>query len=247
MLALVIFHPAYALDLDKIKTYFLAGDYKSAIAEGEKLLAAGGRSSQSDELYYLLGLSYLKDGNYLRSSDIFEIILTEFSQSNFKEQAKLGLADTYFLRVDYAKAEGYYKELLANNPNTGMKAALYYRLSQVGFKKGDTAQGKDYLDKLKSEFPQNPELLSNKDLYPFAASPSGIYYTVQVGAFANQNNAKNLLQKLIQSGYLAYIEETTLAGQASYRVRVGKSLSRQEMVNLESKLSGEGYPTKICP
>jgi tetratricopeptide (TPR) repeat protein len=246
-LSLGIFPPAYALDLGKAKTYFLGGDYKSAIAEGEKLLAGTGRSSQSEELYYILGLSYLKDGNYLRASDIFEIILTEFSRGSFKEEAKLGLGDSYFLRGDYAKAEGYYKELLDNKADTKLKASLYYRLSQAGFKKGDAGQGKDYLDKLKSEFPQNPELASNKDLCSLADSPSGIYYTVQVGCFANEKNARNLLQALIQKGYPAYIEETNPGATTSYRVRVGKSPLRQEIVNLESKLSGEGYPTKIYP
>jgi len=54
-----------------------------------------------DELYYLLSLSYLKDGNYLRASDIFEIILREFKGSRFKEDALLALGDTYFLRGDY--------------------------------------------------------------------------------------------------------------------------------------------------
>jgi len=237
----------YSLDLDKVKIYFLNGDYKSTIAECEKILASYGRSSQSDELYYILGLSYSKDGNYLRASDIFEIILKEFKESNFKEEAKLGLGDTYLLRGDFSRAEDYYKDLLNSNPDTKLKAQLYYRLSQVGFKKGDTAGGKEYLDKLKNEFPQNPDLISNKDLCSLANYSSGIYYTVQVGCFSSENNAKNLVQKLIQSGYPAYIEEATLSGQPSYRVRVGKSPLRQEILNLEQKLSGEGYPTKIFP
>ena len=235
-----------ALDLEKAKIYFLSGDYKSAIAEGEKLLSNYGRTSQSDELYYILGLSYLKDGNYLRASDIFEIILAEFKDSKFKEEAKLGLADTYLLRGDLNKAQDYYEELL-NTSNAGLKARLYYRLSQVGFKKGDTAQGQEYLDKLKKDFPANPELRLNKDLSAFSDSPSGFYYTVQVGSFSNSANAKNLMQALIQKGYSAYIEETNSGSAPSYRVRVGKLSSRQEAVNLENKLSQEGYPTKVCP
>jgi tetratricopeptide (TPR) repeat protein len=234
----------YALDLEKAKIYLLQGDYKGAILEGEKLVAQDGRS---DELYYILGISYLKDGNYLRASDIFEIILREFKNSAFRDEAKLGLGDTYFLRGDFAKAEDYYKDLLNSNPETKLKAQLYYRLSQTRYKNGDTQQGKDYLDRLKLDFPLNLESSLNKDLYVSLDSSSGTYYTVQVGSFTNITNARNLTEKLIQKGYPAYMEEVSFNGQTSYRVRVGKLRLRQEIVSLENKLSQEGYPTKIYP
>jgi len=44
---------AYALSLDRLKTYFLSADYKSAITEGEKILAANKESPDSEELYYI--------------------------------------------------------------------------------------------------------------------------------------------------------------------------------------------------
>jgi len=245
---LLFVYKSYALNLDKVKVYFLEGDYKSAILEGEKILASYRQASDLDELYYILGLSYLKDGNFLRASDIFEIILKEFKNSTFKEEAKLGLGDTYFLRGGYGQAEGHYKELIDNNPRTKLKAQVYYRLSQIGFKKGDTQQGKEYLDKLKQDSPVSPELKLNKDLYAAANSFSGFYYTVQVGSFSSSINAKNLTQKLIEEGYAAYIEEVSSSdGKSIYRVRVGKLTSRWEAIELEKKLSGEGYPTKICP
>ncbi|MFA5145684.1 MAG: SPOR domain-containing protein [Candidatus Omnitrophota bacterium] len=235
---------SYALNLDKAKSYILEGDYKSAISEGERLLA---QDVSSDELYYILGISYLKDGNFLRASDIFEIILREFKGSAFSDEAKLGLGDTYFLRGDFVKAEGYYKDLINSNPHTRLKAQAYYRLSQAGYKSGNTQQGQEYLDKLKQDFPLNIESSLNKDLCLIADSPSAAYYTIQVGSFANITNARNLTEKLIQKGYPAYMEESSSKGQKSYRVRVGKSALLQEISVLENKLSREGYPTKICP
>jgi len=237
---------AYCLDLSKLKVYFLEGDYKAAITEGEKIMAKDASASHSDEFYYFLGLSYLKDANYLRASDIFEIIINEFKNSSFKEEAKLGLGDTYFLRGDFSKAEECYKDLINNNPGTKLKAQVYYRLSQVGFKKGNIIQGQDYLSKLKQEFPLSPEARLNKDL-SVAPDSLDVYYTVQVGSFSSSVNAQNLKQKLIRSGYPAYIEETAAEGKNSYRVRVGKTRLRQEAVDLENKLSQEGYPTKIFP
>ena len=234
----------YCLSIDKVKIYFLNGDYKSAISEGEKVLTKyTAHSPNLDELYYILGLSYLKDGNYLRASDIFEIILREFKDSPFKDAAKLSLGDTYFLKGDYDKAQGYYSELINSNPRTKLKALLYYRLSQIGFKNGDTQQAREYLDKLKKDFPSNLEVKLNKDLYYL----SDIYYTVQVGSFVRSANAVNLHNKLIEKGYDAYVQEAETNGSKTYRVKVGRLSSRLEVVELENKLSSEGYSTKISP
>ncbi len=233
--------PAYALNLENLKVYFLQGDYKSAIIEGEKILADAKHSSDLDELYYILALNYLKDGNYLRASDIFEIILREFRDSKFKEEVNLSLADTYFLRGDFAKAENYYRQLFNNNPRTKLKALIFYRLAQCGFKKGDTQQAKEYLSKLKNECPLNLESGFSNDI------STDVYYTVQVGSFSNIKNANNLVQRLNRKGYPAYTEEVNFQGKVSYRARVGKFNSRQEAADLENKLSREGYPTKIYP
>jgi tetratricopeptide (TPR) repeat protein len=239
--------PCYALNLEQVKSYFLEGDYKAAILEGEKLIAQYNHSANADELYYILALSYLKDGNYLRASDIFEIILNEFKNSKFREEAKLGLGDTYFLRNDFVKAQDIYKDLLNSNHSADIKGILYYRLSQTGFKTGNIQQGKEYMDKLNLDFPLNLESKLNKDICFLPDSTSGLYYTVQVGSFSNSVNAKNLVQRLSHNDYPAYIEEVTLQCKTSYRVRVGKLRSRQEAENLEKRLTQEGYPTKICP
>ncbi len=229
----------FCLDLDKLKSDYLRGDYKAAIIEGERMLANSRISSHSDELYYFLGLSYSRDGNYLRASDIFEIIINEFQGSSLKNEAILGLGDTYFLRGDYRKAGEYYRRLLDDNR---LKPAVYYRLSQCAIKEGDVQEGRVYAEKLKTEFPLNPESKFNRELYPV-----NDFFSVQVGSFSNPVNANNLRDKLSARGYDAYIQEAEADAKKSYRVRVGKLKSRSEASLLEGKLSSEGYPTKITP
>lgn len=238
---------AYSLNLDKIKIYFLKGDYREAIAEGEKLLAKSPHSKVEDELYYILGLSYLKEGNLLRASDIFEIVMKEFKDSKFEEEAILGLGDTYLLKGDLEKAQWYYEELVRNRPHSKLLAQAYSRLSQIGFKKGDRGQGKEYMDKLRHDFPLNPESKMDADLPVFQDGLLEVYYTVQVGSFSNSRNAKNLSQILLNKGYAAYIEEINSSGKTTYKVRVGKLRLRKEAVDLEKRLTQEGYPTKIFP
>ena len=235
----------YALNLDSLKANLLKGDYKAAIAEGEKLIA---KDPHSDELYYLLGLCYLKDGNYLRSSDIFEVIINEFSGSRFKEEATLGLGDTYLLRDDFKQAREIYQSIIKKNPKSKLKTQVYYRLSEIGFKQGDVSQGRDYLTKLRENYPLAPEAKQSQDICPLEKNNFNFYYSVQIGSFSNPNNAHNLAQKLVSSGYPAYIEESsTVSGAKAYRVRAGKLKSRQEAEDLNKKLMQEGYPTRICP
>jgi tetratricopeptide (TPR) repeat protein len=245
LLMLLITREAYSLDLNSMKKNMLLGDYKSAITEGEKLIA---KNPHSDELYYLMGLCYLKDGNYLRASDIFEVIINEFRGSKFKEEAVMGLGDTYFLREDLEKAREIYQGILKKNPDSKLQAQVYYRLSEVSFKKGDTDQARDYLTKMKKRYPLAPELKQSQCSLPVEKSNLNLYYSVQIGSFSNSLNAQNLTEKLLKSGYPAYVEQgSNVSGAKIYRVRVGKLQSRQEAENLNKKLAQEGYPTKICP
>lgn len=243
LLLFMISTPAYALDLDPLKADLMSGDYRAAITRGEKMLASAGNDRDADALYYILGLSYLKDGNFLRASDIFEIIINELKSSRYAPQARLGLSDTYFFRGDFQKAKNGYLELLAGQDALNLKAVVYSRLSQCEAKLGNTAAAKDYLDRLSREFPLNVEpgweafLLVNNDFY----------YSVQVGSFASKANAENLIRRLERSGYSAFIEEAVSQGAPVYRVRSGKLASRQEALELEARLSAEGYPTKIFP
>ena len=239
--------PIYALTLENIKANFLNADYKAVISGGEKLLAGAHSSSGLDELYYLLGLSYLKEGNYLRSADIFEIILNEFEHSRFKDEARMGLADAFFIMGEFDKADSLYKESISINPDSKFKAQAYWRLSQIAFKKSDTQQASFYLQKIKAEFPLCMEVKLSGDNFVSGGLKEGLYYTVQVGSFVKEENAKNLLRKLSENGYPAYLEEIDRLGKVVYRVRVGRFAQRKDAEALETRLSQEGYPTRICP
>ena len=240
-------HLSFAAEIERVKACFMQGDYRGAIMEGEKVLGSNIDKQHSDELYYLLGLSYLKDENYLRASDIFSIIINEFKDSRFKEEATIGLGDSFFLQGDLNGAKKCYSGLLKSNQSTKLKAQIYSRLSQVAFKQGDTVEGKAYADKLKSEFPLSPDSMLNTDICSLPGKTE-VYYSAQVGSFSSGVNANNLASILIKKGYPAFVEEGVSKGKDRiYRVKVGKFSERKEASRINDKLIREGYPTKICP
>jgi tetratricopeptide (TPR) repeat protein len=230
--------------IDDVKVHLLSGEYKAAISDGEKMMAGSSYSQETAELYYLLGLAYLKDGNHLRASDIFEIILKEFKDSRFKEEAELGLGDSYFLRGEYIRAKEQYSRLVKDHPRSKLLAAVYYRQSRVAAKLGNIKESKEYLAKIAKSFPLSLDVLDNEEIS--TGSGSG-YYSVQVGAFSQNINAGNLVEKLKKRGYSAYVEESGARGKATYRVKVGKYPSRSEAISAAKKLSRDGFPTKISP
>ena len=207
----------YALNLEPMKIDYLKGDYQQALQEGERIIATASRNSSGlDELYYFLGLSYLKVENYLRASDVFEILCNEFKQSRFLQRGRLGMADSYYLRNDFSRAEREYTTLLTDYPDSVYRPLVHQRLAQLYLRRGDAQQ---------TEF-----------------------FSVQVGSFSQKANAENLRQKLKQQGYSVYIEEAAgVDAAAMYRVKIGKLKSREEASKLKETLSGDGYPTKICP
>jgi len=239
---LVFISRTYALDLDKAKVYFLKGDYQQCVDECEKVLAHSGYSKDLDELYYMLGISYMKQNNLLRASDVFEIIINEFKDSGFKEDAQLGLGDTYFLKSDYDSAENKYKQILESSQDTRLNGLVLFRLAQCSLKKGNWQEAQAYQDKLNKDYPLSFEQRLAKDL-----SVPQFYFTVQVGAFSNMKNARRLCQELSDKGYSSYVVEPGTDNEKLYRVRVGKLDSRFETKELEKRLIVEGYPTKIYP
>lgn len=237
---------AWAADLDNLKADFLQGNYRRVISEAQAQLSRTNISG-AEELNYILGLSYLKEGKLEQAQSCFKRILNT-SSGKFKAPANLGLADTYLMASRFQEALDIYDKLITDDSNSSQKAAVLYRLSQLEFKKGNIQQGNEYLSKLRRDFPLSPELRLEKGLSLLtppvpSVTNTGAEYSVQVGFFTNSRNADILKNKLLSENYPAYLEDSG----AGYRVRVGKFKNQQEALELESKLSKEGFQTKICP
>ena len=63
-------------------------------------------------------------------------------------------------------------------------------------------------------------------------------YTVQVGAFSQEKNARNLAKEISDKGYQTYV----IKGKTLYKVQVGEFKSYEEAQNVSQKLKELGYP-----
>jgi len=231
----------WAANLESIKTDFLQGNYRKVVLEAEA--QSGHFNIQGhDELNYILGLSYLKEEKLDQAQEHFRRILNN-PISKFKEQAALACADIYLIKGQFQEAEGIYNKLLEDNPNSSLRAGIFYRLSQSGYRKGNKEQYSEYLLKLKRDFPLSLELRSAKGI-PRSEPPLKEIgdFSVQVGFFVKSLNAANFRDKLLAMWFPAYVEGSS----EGYRVKVGRFKTQMEALDAENKLSQEGFPTKLC-
>ena len=69
----------------------------------------------------------------------------------------------------------------------------------------------------------------------------GATYTIQTGAFRNEDYARTMLDRLLSQNYPAFIAE----GNGYYRVQVGNFDTLEEAHMMERRLRQSGYPTAI--
>jgi tetratricopeptide (TPR) repeat protein len=242
----------WAFDLDVLKTDFLQGNYRRVIFEGQGEVDRI-HLGNMDGLNYLLGLCYLKESKLDLASDCFRRILSN-SGSKFKEEASLALADTYLVSGQFQQAIDSYNKLITDDANSRWKPAVWYRLSQLEAKRGNHQKSNDYLFKLKRDFPLSPELRTTKGISfvntsvkicepSVNVSSEAGEYSIQVGFFTSSVNANNFKDTLLSKNYPAYVESSG----TGYRVKVGKFKSQKEALDLENKLSQDGFQTKVCP
>jgi len=238
VICLMVGFGAFAVPLEDAHRFYLLGDTASSISV---CLEAAGREGYSAEILYLLGLNYLKAGNYAKARVYFRKVAKSYKRSDYYEAALIKLADAFFLEGNFDKAEGLYEFVLKNFPETNYEALIYLRFAQIAFKEGRWRDKDKYVSKLKAEYPQAAE----RQLADILATRDN-FFTVQVGAFSSEDNARSLL-KALKAKYPAYLDRDKIGTSTIFKIKVGRYASRKEAQNVYYQLAKEGYPAIIYP
>ncbi len=162
------------------------------------------------------------------------------------------------LTTNGEKAFRKYYKIYTKYPRSNYADASLYRIFSFYFSMGLYVKAKDYLNKLKKEYPRSPYikyadrnipeeelgkvvLLGNKNKNNIknktsvAKSPiqksaeiNKDYFTVQAGAFLNYNNAKRLRRKFTAKNWTSRIYPKEVGGALLNVVTVGKFKNRKE-------------------
>ena len=239
--------------LDYPKECILKSDYEEALNTCRELIDYPPAQKQRAEILHLAGLSCLKLGRNIEARNYFnEVILADGENEDLKANAYLGIADSYFLDERFDEASDAYERVLTDYPKDSIKVMAYYRLGEISYKIGQPGRAEYYLSKLTQEFPLSFEtqllksLLSKEASYAVSIDNMDTY-SIQVGCFANRDNADKICEKLSKEGFDVYILESLYSDEPKFKVRVGRVNSKSDAGILEARLKGAGYPTRICP
>ena len=131
------------------QTYYQKGDYKSAIATYTKLENETSEGfPEREQLDYDLGYAYFKAKDFASAQEYFKEYL-RFPKQEFKADAELRLADTYYANNQLNEALEIY-----NKTENASDYTLYQKSLALGFK-GDTVAKITELKTLISKYPNS--------------------------------------------------------------------------------------------
>jgi len=235
---------AFAQDpMARAKVFFMQRQYVQAIDECTSVIKNNpSRPDILSEANYFTAASYVNLFDFLTAKKNFKVIIDQYKGTPYYEDAYVGLADIEFLQENYNEALKAYLDFLTTAPSKKRLATVYFRLSEVNLKLGHKDDYQKYLSKLQEEFPLSFEA---KDARRLAAADE--FYTVQVGAFTNYENAQTFVDGLKAKGYDVYSVLCMLSGKKLCRVRIGKFKTMPEAEECRKKLEKEGYFAKVFP
>ncbi len=235
---------SWAEQFDTIEISLLKEDYQAVIENCTRLLQDPSIQRPGlDRIFYLRGIAYSKTQQISYAREDFQKIISEFPKSKLRLEAKLALADTYFLEGDYQTAQVEYKNLIANFPKENIAPAVLFRLAQCAQRLGNWEEAKYYFQQVQLKWQKSPEARLVEEL----KIGEEAFFCVQVGSFTDRNNAESLMEKLKKDYYPVYIVEIKKSGESFYRVRVGRFGIRKDAEDLAERLKLEGFPTRVCP
>lgn len=230
-------------DLGAARTLFLKKQYWQVIQDCGEIIKANPQSPHIlAEAHYLMGASYVNLFDFLTAKRSFKAVVDAGRSGAYYEDAYLALGDVELLQENFHEALKLYTEFYLASASKKRLATVYFRLAETNLRLGNAPEYKKYLEKLEKEFPLSFEAADARRL-----SAHEEFYTVQVGAFTNYDNAEKFVEELKAKGYDVYSVLCMLSGKKLCRIRVGKFRTQKEAEALKKKLEDDGYFAKIFP
>jgi tetratricopeptide (TPR) repeat protein len=175
-------------------------------------------------------LKFIDNGNLAKAKEILNRMIKENPSSSD------ALLLDAIMTTDAGKALEKFKYIYDNNPAFRYADLCLFRIYSYNYAIGNYKTAKRYLERLKSEFPNSPYSSAEGELPKISENSGKVknfgqssksLYTIQLGAFTNEANAKNLSNKLNQSGFDSKLNKKIVKGTIFNVVTVGIFNSRQ--------------------
>ncbi|MFA6433345.1 MAG: tetratricopeptide repeat protein [Elusimicrobiales bacterium] len=104
---------------------------------------------------FFLGKSYLYEGKTYMAAGVFEKLLKDYPQSDYREEAEFLTADSFFYAKDFDGAIAKYQGFLKKYPASKLKSAAVFRIGASQFNKKDYPSARSNFQSIIDRSPQD--------------------------------------------------------------------------------------------
>ncbi|MEZ4699001.1 MAG: tetratricopeptide repeat protein [Rhodothermales bacterium] len=133
-------------------SYYALKRYPEAIQAYQQV---GGQDSD-DYALYQIGQAYNNAGEQLDAIATFRKLLSDFPESDWKEEAQYNLGYLYFLNQNYTQAISAYESLIKNYPRDPLAAKSQYGIGDALFNAERLDEAVAAYEKVLREYPDSP-------------------------------------------------------------------------------------------
>ena len=232
-------------NLSEIQTAVIQEDFVKARLLAQEYLATQPHPGDplTKEIQFYLGLSQLNMEEFTQARETFQQVIAHQPDEKLYEKAMFGVIDSYYMAGEFKEALQTAERFLKENEKSESQSLIYLKIARANLKLTNWGEAQKYLNKIIADFPNSMESHLAKQLLAEKQ-----FFSVQVGAFLDQERSQRLAEDLKAKGEYAYIVETTdFNGRKFYRVRIGQFSNLDAAYQMKNKLAQQGYPTRIYP
>jgi len=195
------------------------GEISSATARLDRLISNYGQTVEIAEAYYLRGLCRTKGRELAGASEDFEQALSKSKRDDLTARARASLATIAYKQGNWAKAAELYTAAIPDLPDRPPKDEILYGAGICLQRIGKWREAAFQFGRILSKFRGRPIAA---DARRTAGWPHE-YYSIQLGAFQNADNAEQAVRSFRAKGVAAVRSENLPRnGYAMWVVMAGR-------------------------
>lgn len=129
-----------------------------ALKRYPEAITAYGRAAQEGESYavYQMGQAYANLGDAFQAITTFNELVSEYPDSEWRDEAEYQLAYLYFLNQDYDQAIQRYRSLISSQPNSPLAAKAQYAIGDAFYNAGRLDEAVQAYRLVLERYPRSP-------------------------------------------------------------------------------------------
>jgi tetratricopeptide (TPR) repeat protein len=227
--------------------YQTAGLDDSVLSLSSKFKKIFPKSPLLPQMLWLESRSLFSTGRTEQALKSLKYILELYPASAWAAWAQLGTAEIYFSQGSFNKSIKEYNKVIDKYAGTETFPLALAGMSRAFEASGEKDKAVLYLNLYKERFPGGIEVesqIQTEEVNPrkdpgTAEKLTGTKYSVQIGVFANQENADKVMKRLKSRGYSPEQSFKTIQNKKYYVIQIGVFNSLSEAQKLREKLERE--------